>query len=161
MNHKTETVLNAVRKAYEKYNYRPVSVAEIRVFCKYVIEPMKFRGIMKFLSQTYIKRIDDIYWKPRDEFEQIRKSKTVNEKIMEVIQDFQNIKKIDPTSTQIVERYEVMFGKSPLKDMGRHIRNLATLHEKLRRDNNQRYSIAGEVKQRELGKFLKNSKISS
>ncbi len=167
MNYKQETVLKAVKEATSKYE-RPAVPEEIFFRCKgYVLNIKELEHTLEFLHKMgLIVRVGKRSYKAVKDMILIRRSKTLNQKIKEVIKDFYITKNSFPTSTEIVVRFSVMFGDSGHKDLGRHIRKLASARPgigentkmilKIERDKKYSYEDL-EKELIELGKFVKKS----
>lgn len=164
INHESETILSIIREFVAKHN-RPIMTQEIFFHSpgRRVISNNSVRKTLIFLEKAeFVIRIDSDKWKPIVKDSIGVKHKTVDEKIVEVVRDFQKEKMYNPTSSEIVERYENMFGKPPLKDMGRHIRDLAMNSGRyaqplLKRGADMRYCCRDKpVNQSGLGRFVKS-----
>lgn len=120
----------------------------------------KIRSLIIYLEKAgYIRKMDNSHWRTISSEPQTVESRTVDHNIIQCVEDFIKNKGYPPTSSQISERYELMFGKSPLKDMSRHVRDMATLRGKLTRQN-EKYTLPGP-RAEGLKNFIKKSETSS
>ncbi len=143
MNPKLNKILDYIMEKKD-----PVSTVNIHWDCRHdITSQSELVKLLRWLHKAgFIEEVDENLWKASTVKQMLKKTKDADDRIMDIIREFQRIKNQNPTSIEIEQWYRTRHGEpgKGLQDFTRHIRDLKEV-KKLHSDGKGGYFILGEV----------------